>query len=66
MLHSQDDIARSFSRRGAQLGHESHLTCADTVEDRLQPLLDRKERTFDLLIDALQHRPDAVRELLVP
>lgn len=43
-----------------------YLTCADTVEDRLQPLLDRKEMTFDQLVDALQHRPDAVRELLAP
>ena len=43
-----------------------YLTCTDTVEDRLQPLLDRKEMTFDQLIDALQHRPDAVRELLAP
>lgn len=41
-----------------------YLTCTDTVEDRLQPLLDRKEMTFDQLIDALQHRPEAVRELL--
>ena len=41
-----------------------YLTCADTVEDRLQPLLDRKEMTFDQLIDALQHRPEAVRELM--
>lgn len=41
-----------------------YLTCANTVEDRLQPLLDRKELTFEQLIDALQHRPELVRELL--
>ena len=43
-----------------------YLTCTNTVEDRLQPLLDRKEMTFDQLIEALQHRPEAVRELLNP
>ena len=43
-----------------------YLTCIDTVEDRLQPLLDHKEMTFSQLIDALQHRPEAVRELLAP
>lgn len=43
-----------------------YLTCADTVEDRLQPLLDRKEMTFDQLIDALQHKPEIVHELLAP
>ena len=43
-----------------------YLTCINTVEDRLQPLLDRKEMTFAQLIDALQHRPDIAKELLVP
>lgn len=42
------------------------LTCTNTVEDRLQPLLDRKELTFTQLIDALQHRPEAVQQLLAP
>lgn len=41
-----------------------YLTCTNTVEDRLQPLLDRKEMTFDQLIEALQHRPETVRPLL--
>ncbi len=41
-----------------------YLTCANTVEDRLQPLLDRKEMTFEQLVEALQHRPEAVSELL--
>ena len=43
-----------------------YLTCENTVEDRLQPLLDRKEMTFDQLIEALQHRPEAARALLAP
>jgi len=43
-----------------------YLTCTNTVEDRLQPLLNRKEMTFDQLIEALQHRPEAVHELLTP
>ena len=43
-----------------------YLTCVNTVEDRLQPLLDRKEMTFAQLIDALQHHPDSVRPLLMP
>ena len=43
-----------------------YLTCINTVEDRLQPLLDRKEMTFAQLIDALQHHPDSVRPLLMP
>ena len=43
-----------------------YLTCTNTVEDRLQPLLDRKEMTFDQLVEALQHRPEAVHELLAP
>lgn len=41
-----------------------YLTCKDTIEDRLQPLLDRKKMTFVQLIDALQYQPDSVRELL--
>ena len=41
-----------------------YLTCINTVEDRLQPLLDRKEMTFAQLIDALQHHPDSVKQLL--
>ncbi len=41
-----------------------YLTCANTVEDRLQPLLDRKEMTFDQLIETLGHRPEAALELL--
>ncbi len=43
-----------------------NLTCSNTVEDRLQPLLDRKELTFAQLIDALQHRPESVQQLLKP
>ena len=43
-----------------------YLTCSNTVEDRLQPLLDRKEMTFEQLIETLQHRPDAAQELLAP
>ncbi len=43
-----------------------NLTCTNTVEDRLQPLLDRKELTFAQLIDALQHRPDFASKLLQP
>ena len=43
-----------------------YLTCINTVEDRLQPLLDRKNMTFAQLIDALQHRPETVRQLLEP
>ena len=41
-----------------------YLTCVNTVEDRLQPLLDRKEMTFEQLIEALQHRPEAAQEML--
>ena len=40
------------------------LTCANTVEDRLQPLLDRKAMTFEQLIETLRHRPEAAHELL--
>ena len=43
-----------------------YLTCVNTVEDRLQPMLDRKETTFEQLIEALRHRPEAARELLDP
>ena len=41
-----------------------YLTCTNTVEDRLQPLLDRKELTFAQLIDALEHRPNTLQQLL--
>lgn len=41
-----------------------YLTCTETVEDRLQPLLDRKEMTFEQLIETLRHRPEAAKELL--
>lgn len=41
-----------------------YLTCLDTVEDRLQPMLDRKRMTFDQLIDALRHQPELAYELL--
>lgn len=41
-----------------------YLTCANTVEDRLQPLLDRKEMTFDQLVETLRHRPESALELL--
>ena len=41
-----------------------YLTCVNTVEDRLQPMLDRKEMTFEQLIEALRHRPEAALELL--
>ena len=34
-----------------------YLTCSNTVEDRLQPPLDRKELTFAQLIDALKPEP---------
>ena len=40
------------------------LTCRDTVEERVQPLLDSKAMTFAQLIDALQHKPETVRHLL--
>jgi len=43
-----------------------YLTCANTVEDRLQPLLDRKQLTFAQLIDALKHQPDTAREFFAP
>lgn len=43
-----------------------YLTCTNTVEDRLQPLLDRKQLTFAQLIDALKHRPDTIREFFTP
>lgn len=43
-----------------------YLTCLDTVEDRLQPMLSRKKMTFDQLIDALRHQPELARELLIP
>ena len=42
-----------------------YLTCEHTVEERLQPLLDRKKMTFSELIDALQHYPSSVAEILV-
>jgi len=41
-----------------------YLTCANTVEDRLQPMLDRKKMTFDQLIEALRHQPELAHELL--
>lgn len=41
-----------------------YLTCLDTVEDRLQPMLSRKKMTFDQLIDALRHQPELAHELL--
>ncbi len=43
-----------------------YLTCANTVEDRLQPLLDRKQLTFTQLIDALRSQPEMVREFFTP
>ena len=43
-----------------------YLTSSNTVEDRLQALLDRKELTFAQLIDALEHRPNTVQQLLTP
>lgn len=41
-----------------------YLTCVNTVEDRLQPLLDRKSLTFDELIDKLRHDRQVAAELL--
>lgn len=41
-----------------------YLTCVNTVEDRLQPLLDRKSLTFDELIDKLRHDRQVATELL--
>lgn len=41
-----------------------YLTCVDTVEDRLQPMLDRKLLTFDQLIDRLRHDRQMASELL--
>ena len=41
-----------------------YMTCRDTVEERVQPLLDSKEMTFAQLIGALQHEPETVRHLL--
>ena len=43
-----------------------YLTCANTVEDRLQPLLDSKQLTFAQLIDALKHQPGTIREFFTP
>ncbi len=43
-----------------------YLTCTNTVEDRLQPMLDRKEMTFEHLIETLRHRPETAQELLDP
>ena len=58
-----DRVVRIGQRRPVTV---HYLTCRNTVEDRLQPLLDRKEMTFDQLIAALQHRPEAVSALLAP
>ena len=41
-----------------------YLTCVNTVEDRLQPMLDRKSLTFDRLIDRLRHDRQMAAELL--
>ena len=41
-----------------------YLTCIDTVEDRLEPLLMRKKLTFAELIDVLQQRGETMRDLL--
>ncbi|MYG75301.1 MAG: DEAD/DEAH box helicase [Acidobacteria bacterium] len=41
-----------------------YLTCVNTVEDRLQPMLDRKSLTFDELIDRLRHDRQMAAELL--
>lgn len=41
-----------------------YLTCTDTVEDRLPPLLERKKITFTQLIEALQRHPEMADELL--
>ena len=41
-----------------------YLTCVNTVEDRLQPLLDRKSLTFDELIDKLRHDRQVAADLL--
>lgn len=41
-----------------------YLTCANTVEDRLQPMLDRKSLTFDELIDRLRHDRQLAADLL--
>jgi SNF2 family DNA or RNA helicase len=43
-----------------------YLTCANTVEDRLQPLLDSKRLTFEQLIDALKHQSGTVQEVFSP
>lgn len=56
-----DRIVRIGQRKPVTI---HYLTCKNTVEDRLQPLLDRKELTFAQLIDALQHRPDIAEQLL--
>ena len=56
-----DRVVRIGQRKAVTV---HYLTCTNTVEDRLQPLLDRKEMTFDQLIEALQHRPDTARQLL--
>ena len=41
-----------------------YLTCMDTVEDRLGPMLKRKRITFAQLIEALQHHPEKASEFL--
>ncbi len=41
-----------------------YLTCTNTVEDQLQPMLDRKKITFEQLIDALRYQPELARELI--
>ncbi|WP_419841843.1 DEAD/DEAH box helicase [Candidatus Poriferisodalis sp.] len=35
-----------------------YLTCVDTVEDRLEPMLERKSMTYQELIDKLKRDPD--------
>ncbi len=41
-----------------------YLTCVNAVEDRLQPMLDRKSLTFDELIDRLRYDRQIAEELL--
>lgn len=58
-----DRVVRIGQRKPVQV---HYLTCINTVEDRLQPMLDRKELTFEQLVETLRHRPDDARRLLAP
>ena len=56
-----DRVVRIGQRKSVTV---HYLTCTNTVEDRLQSMLNRKMITFDQLIDALRYQPDLAHELL--